>query len=284
MPTITKSNSDNFLTWQKINGPMSLARLQAEGVPACAEGYNLSDLLWVQAVDISVFDNSPTSMYWSSDGLNFYFLANGLDRLFQITVSVPYDISTVTANKAKAIPEIADTIVDVRFNSDGTKCYIGGNSENKIFQYSLTAWDIATLSYDSKSLSVAGQISGLQGFTLTETNVYAGGVNEIVQYSITGGDLSTASLIFNLPIAEAPFFSLAYRNENKLYFAGQSSRIYELIISGGCIKGAIINQQSEALTAQSLGVNGIFFAADGRTVWLTTANQDQISEYWVGCP
>ncbi len=32
MATITQSNSDNFLTWQKVNGTLSLADLQANGI------------------------------------------------------------------------------------------------------------------------------------------------------------------------------------------------------------------------------------------------------------
>jgi len=33
MATITKSNKDNFLIWQKVNGTLSLADLQADGLP-----------------------------------------------------------------------------------------------------------------------------------------------------------------------------------------------------------------------------------------------------------
>ena len=33
MATITKSNRDNFLTWQKVNGTLTLALLQATGLP-----------------------------------------------------------------------------------------------------------------------------------------------------------------------------------------------------------------------------------------------------------
>lgn len=33
MATITKSNKDNYLTWEKINGTLTLASLQADGIP-----------------------------------------------------------------------------------------------------------------------------------------------------------------------------------------------------------------------------------------------------------
>jgi len=33
MATITKSNKDNFLTWEKVNGVLTLAELQASGLP-----------------------------------------------------------------------------------------------------------------------------------------------------------------------------------------------------------------------------------------------------------
>ena len=33
MATISKSNKDNFLTWEKVNGTLTLADLQSNGLP-----------------------------------------------------------------------------------------------------------------------------------------------------------------------------------------------------------------------------------------------------------
>ena len=61
------------------------------------------------------------------------------------------------------------------FNNDGTKLYISGNSNDTIYQYALTtAYDVSTGSYESKSFSVATQLTGPCGlaFNTSGTKMY----------------------------------------------------------------------------------------------------------------
>lgn len=91
----------------------------------------------------------------------------------------------------------------IAFNTDGTKMYVQSNtspSNYKIYQYTLsTAWDIATATYATKSMSFqtqwAGSVSAIK-FNKDGTKVYLDSYtnNEILQYNLgTAWDISTAS-------------------------------------------------------------------------------------------
>jgi hypothetical protein len=209
MATFTKSNSDNFLTWQKVNGVITLSQLQARGIPDCFESYNINDITFNQELNLIADDNIPRSIYWSDDGLNFYFTGSLSKNIYQKTVSTPYDISTVVSTQSKAT--------------------------NFIYQYSLsTAWDISTLSYDGKSIDCSGDTTSIDGFAITSNKVYVGAKAEILQYSITNGDLSTSSLDGAFGLGFNLVNSIHYRSEEKLYFVGSDNdSVYELTMNAG---------------------------------------------------
>ena len=283
MATFAQSNNDNFLTWQKVTGVITLTQLQARGIPSCSESYSITDITFKK--DISVGGGGVmTSIYWSSDGLDFYFVGTIDQKLYQKSVSTPHDISTVIATQTKTIAEDT-TLVDARFNSDGTKCYISGAANDTIFQYVLsTGWDVSTLSYDSKSIDCSGKTSSVSGFCMSETNVYVSTGTSILQYSITGGDLSTSSFVYELPISEdTAVFSMAYRSDSKLYFTGTSTdKVFELsIASGNIIRGMVTASQS--VVTKAANPVGIFFDTGGFTMWIMDS-ADDLSEYWVECP
>lgn len=96
------------------------------------------------------------------------------------------------------------TVVAVRFSYDGTKCYmLGTTGADTVYQYTLTTpWDITTISYATKSVSVDAQLTGSGGnsicFSLDGTKMYivdgATGSDTIYQYTLsTAWDVSTAS-------------------------------------------------------------------------------------------
>jgi hypothetical protein len=282
MATFTKSNSDNFLTWQKVNGALPLSDLQARGIPDCFESYNINDITFNQELNLAADSSVPKSIFWSDDGLNFYF--TGTDsgqKVFQKSVSTPYDINTVVSTQTKTIAEDIQ-IFDVRFLSDGSKCYISGKGNKSIYQYSLsTAWDISTLSYDSKSIDCSGDTVTIDGFTITDNKVYVGGRAEILQYSITNGDLSTSSLDGAFGLGFNLVNSIHYRSEEKLYFVGSDNdSVYELTMNAGNVTTGRITK------TEFVGFNpyGIFFNEGGFTMWLMDSPARDLREYWVGCP
>jgi hypothetical protein len=82
MATITQSNTDNFLTWQKVNGVLPLATLQANGLPSVQDNltppYDFINALvfdWYKPNDVSA-ENVIMSYSTGGGSLTYISLAS----------------------------------------------------------------------------------------------------------------------------------------------------------------------------------------------------------------
>jgi sugar lactone lactonase YvrE len=184
-------------------------------------------------------DGVPVEVIFNNDGTKMYMLGQSNDRIFQYSLSTAFNVSTASydsvsfsVNNQEAVP---GTIV---FNNDGTKLYMMGNAQHKVFQYSLsTAYDLSTISYDSVSFSVIGQDEFTVSITFNNdgTKMYMLGRvnNRIFQYSLsTAFVLSTASydnVNFSVASQDTQPRSIIFNNDgSKLYLVGtQNDSIYE---------------------------------------------------------
>ena len=87
-----------------------------------------------------------------------------------------WNISTaVYASLSISVSGQSSNPYGVTFSSDGTKMYILGNSNQTVYQYTLsTAWNVSTAVYASLSISVSGQSSNPFGvaFSSDGTKMY----------------------------------------------------------------------------------------------------------------
>jgi len=75
-----------------------------------------------------------------------------------ISASAAWDISTATYSGSSGSTSPATSPRGFFISADGAKLYLANFSNQTIYQFSLsTAWDISTLSYDTKSFSVSSQ-------------------------------------------------------------------------------------------------------------------------------
>ena len=107
---------------------------------------------------VSGQDATPYGIAFKNDGSKMYMVGSS-ESVFQYTLSSPFDLSTASYNNVSFDVSAQDTQpVSIAFNNDGSKMYMVGNASESVFQYSLsTPFDLSTASYDSVSLSVAGQ-------------------------------------------------------------------------------------------------------------------------------
>jgi hypothetical protein len=101
--------------------------------------------------------SSHQSWYWGegiffkSDGTTLYYVSSYSYAIYQLTLSTPWDITTLSyTSKTLSISGQDSEPAGIAFNSDGTKMYMIGNAGDSIYQYTLSSgWDLATASYDS---------------------------------------------------------------------------------------------------------------------------------------
>jgi hypothetical protein len=112
-------------------------------------------------------------LVFKSDGSVFYVIYFGERKVYQFNLSIAWDISTTSySNKNFYIGNQTGTPQGLAFNSEGTKMYVLGDNEDKIFQYTLsTPWDISTANYDNIYFYIFNLFSGI-AFKTEGTKLY----------------------------------------------------------------------------------------------------------------
>lgn len=184
-------------------------------------------------------DTQPYGIYFKPDGTKLYMAGSNNDTVYQYSLSTAFDISTTSYDSVSFSAASQDLgVSDLAFNSTGTKMYIVGNGNDAVYQYSLsTAWDISTASYDSISLSVAGQDITARSiwFNGAGTKLFMVGSSNAsgYQYSLsTAFDLSTASydnISFSLTSEDATPFGVTFNTTGtKMYVTEYANdRVYQ---------------------------------------------------------
>ena len=148
---------------------------------------------------VSAQDSDPTGIFFKSDGLEMYVSGDNNDRINQYTLSSAWDVSTASFTGFISVSAEDTNVNGLHFKSDGLTMYIIGDTNNKVFQYTLgSAWNITTASYASKSLDFTSQDTTARGVVLKSDGVKAyvlGASNDrIYQFTLsTPYDISTAT-------------------------------------------------------------------------------------------
>lgn len=147
--------------------------------------------------DVSTENVLPVAVRLSADGTKMYVLDLSDDTLHQYTLSTPWDPSTSSYDSKSHQFTEDNTPWGVAFKPDGTKLYMLGDSNDTVYQYSMSvAWDISTLSYDSKSFAIGTNNSwrGMQFHPNGDQMMLMWVGSTVERYSLsTAWDVSTAS-------------------------------------------------------------------------------------------
>lgn len=111
--------------------------------------WDISTASYNQNLDVSGKDNSPSDIFFKSDGLTMYFTGTGNDKVYQYSLTTAWDISTASYVRDFYVgaKEIAPS--GLSFRDDGSRMYIAGLGSDKVHQYNLsTAWDISSATFD----------------------------------------------------------------------------------------------------------------------------------------
>ena len=239
--------------------PTSLA-ISADGTRMFIVGYSGDDVLQYTfdtafEADTAAYDNiffsvfsqeqAPRGLTFSTDGTKMYVIGNTSKSVQQYALGAAYLI-----NKNATIPNVffwnggQDTsVTGLTFNTDGTKMFVVGTTNDSVFQYNLsTAFAVTTASYNNVSFSVASQETSPQGLTFNTdgTKMFVvGAVSDSVhRYTLsTGFDLSTATVSgvqsFSVAAQEINPHSVVFNNDGTgMYIVGPTNdRVFQYTLS-----------------------------------------------------
>jgi len=179
------------------------------------------------------------------------------------------------------------TPVDFFFKDDGTKLYVCGANNDRVFQYTLSsAWDMSTASYDSVSFDFSSQSINPRGlqFKSDGEKMYVSDTSDnVYQYSLsTAWDLTTASYDSVSASVQIDSNSGSTFSSDGLnyYSVGPSDTIYQYNLSTAWdVSTATSSGNTFVTTSQEASPVGLSFNPDGTKMWVVGYGGDSVYQY-----
>lgn len=201
--------------------------------------YNLESMEDTGNFVVPSEDAQIMSIFFKPDGLTMFLLGFSSDDVFQYTLSTAFDISTAVYATKSFSASTEDTAPRGMFvKSDGTKVYLAGDTNNTIYQYTLsTPWDASTGTYDTVSISVAGQTTDVRNIFMKSdgTKLYLVSTTTVFSYTLsTPWDLSTMTydlVSFSLTSQTSAASGISFTDDGSLMFISGGEVIYKYALS-----------------------------------------------------
>ena len=202
-----------------------------------------------------------------------------------------YDIANASYVANMNVGNELTSVNGMEISSDGTKIYAVGRTTDKVFEYVLsTPWDVTTGSYNSVEFSVLSQTTYPTDIAFkpdgTKMYICTSAEDKVFQYSLsTAWDLSTASydsVSFDTSNEENNVQALAFSNDGtKMYTAGlEFDNVVEYDLSTAWdVSTASYNSVTLSTSTQTTTPDGLFFNADGTSLFLVSGGPDLVYQY-----
>lgn len=173
-----------------------------------ADPYNPNNATYNQTLDLTA-DTSSDILHEcirvNADGTRLYSLGATNERLYQWTMSTPHSLSTASFDDYLALGTQDSSPLKFDISQDGTKIYVFGQTNDKVYRYTMTAWDLSTASFDTgQELALSATDVACKGLTISDdgTMLFTLGdtsTESVYRYDMsTAYDLTTASPTFHV--------------------------------------------------------------------------------------
>jgi DNA-binding beta-propeller fold protein YncE len=110
--------------------------------------WDITSATFLQLLDVSGKDTSPTALFFKPDGLKFYLLGDASNSIHEYDLSVAWDITSSTFLQTLSVVGQDASPKGLFFKPDGLKMYVTGSVQDKINEYDLSvAWDISSSTF-----------------------------------------------------------------------------------------------------------------------------------------
>jgi DNA-binding beta-propeller fold protein YncE len=150
--------------------------------------FDISTASFVQSFDVSAQDTIPTELAFKPDGSQLYVTGLNTANVFQYSLSTVFDISTASFVRSFDVSPQDSLPGGLAFKPDGSQLYVVGNSNDTVYQYSLsTAFDVSTASF-VRSLDVSPQDNTPTGLAFkpdgSQLYIVGRGNDNVYQYAV----------------------------------------------------------------------------------------------------
>jgi hypothetical protein len=229
------------------------------------------------SVDVSDVAGTGSCMRFGDSGTKMFFMNQNSRYIYTKTLSTAYDISTLSSSYTSWYSGETTSCWGFDFKSDGTKFYVVNQSNDHVYQYSLsTPWDLSTESYDgdSERKNVSSQSPQPSGVTFSAdgTKMFIAddtyNSEKVYQYTLsTAWDVSTASYDNKYVTLSSRYnFGVSFNADGSYMYlcSRDSNRIYRYKTNGYIIESEAF-LQDENYTSKGSAEAGISVAISSKT-------------------
>ncbi|MBI3494810.1 PD40 domain-containing protein, partial [Candidatus Saccharibacteria bacterium] len=245
---------------------------------------------------ISAQETNAGGLNFNTTGTKMYVIGTTSDKVWQYTLSTPFDVTTATINAGtdfKSIVTQDSTSSDVTFNDDGTKMYVIGSGNDKVWQYTLSsAFDVTTATINA---GTDFKYIGTQDPVATGVKFNDDGTKMcIIGQTSDGVNEFSLSTPYDVTTAKQPVFSVSSQDNipndivfnsdgTNMYILGRTNRVvYQYSLSTAYDITSASYTQSFSVAAQEATPTALDFNSDGTKMFVLGASGDSIYEYDLG--
>ena len=248
--------------------------------------YDISTGVYNDYLSVASQTDEAVDIAFNDDGSKLYVLGGvNCRKVFEYTLSTPYDVSTGTYNDYLNVDPQTDDPFGIAFNDDGSKLYLSEITYDRVYEYNLsTPYDVSTGVYNDY-LSVGSQTGTPLGIAFNDdgSKLYvAGGSNgKVLEYNLsTPYDVSTGTYNDYLNASGYYPVDIAFNDDgSKLYIDKYHSSIYEFNLSTPYDVSTGVYNDYLSVSSQESYPYGIAFNNNGTKFYVVGSNSDKVHEY-----
>ena len=240
------------------------------------------------AFSVSTQDSNPRGMAFSSDGTKMFVTGFASSSVNEYTLSAPFDISAPVIAGDFSVSTQDPTPTDVALSSDGTRMFVVGYFNEKIYEYALaTAFSVSPATFASDT-SVSQDFSpdGM-AFSNDGTKMFMVGdaKNSIYEYALSEAfDVSTATFTdtaFSVAAQETSPTGMAFSSDGtKMFVVGINGiKVNEYTLSAPFDISTPIFVGNFSVSFQDTNPEDLAFSSDGAKMFIVGNDGNDISEY-----
>jgi hypothetical protein len=193
--------------------------------------FDISTASFSQSFSVSTQEIQPRGLAFNNDGTKMFVTGGSGDDVNEYTLSTGFDVSTATYSQNFSVSAQIISPSGIAFNSDGTKMFICGSTNDSVFEYALTSgFNVSTASFID-SISVASEEASPFdiAFNPEGNKMFIAGAtgDAVYEYILSAAfDISTAVYSTNFSVAgqEATIQGIAFNESGtKFYITGSTT-------------------------------------------------------------
>ena len=99
--------------------------------------WDISTASYLQLFSVAAQDGNPSGVFFRPDGAKMYVLGTQHREVYEYTLSTPWDVSTASYVQLFSVADLEATPNGFFFKDDGTKMFIVGQVEDRVFTFTL---------------------------------------------------------------------------------------------------------------------------------------------------